>query len=183
MERIVQYNGIEIKYKITRKKVKNIILRIKPDCSVEVSANGRVSLKYIDSFVIRKGSFILSAIDNFKEAEKTISKPLYDDNEFIFIVEHLFENVYNQFINENINKPTLKFRLMKSRWGSCNFVKGIITINRNMIYCTQEQIYYVIVHEFAHLIVPNHSKEFYAVVEKYCKDYKRIRKELKNINF
>ncbi|MGN1131041.1 MAG: M48 family metallopeptidase [Ruminococcus sp.] len=42
-------------------------------------------------------------------------------------------------------------------------------------------MYYVIVHEFSHLIVPNHSKDFYSVVSEFCPNYKEIKKELNNI--
>jgi predicted metal-dependent hydrolase len=38
---------------------------------------------------------------------------------------------------------------------------------------------YVVVHELAHLIEMNHSKKFYAIVEKYLPDYKERRRMLK----
>lgn len=31
---------------------------------------------------------------------------------------------------------------------------------------------YVFIHEYAHFIVPNHSKDFYAVLEELMPDYK-----------
>lgn len=178
----VNYNGTIIKYNLERKKVKNINLRIKPDLSVSVSANKRVSMKYIDSFVLRKADFILEAIKKFKNAEKEPSVPNFSEEEFNNLINNEFNNTYNSFKEYNIIKPTLKLRKMKSRWGSCNYVKGIITLNTNLIYCTVEQIRYVIIHEFSHLIVHNHSEDFYNVVKKFEPDYKRIRKEMNKIN-
>lgn len=184
MLREVEYKGTTIKYNLTRKRVKNINLRIKPDCSVEVSASSRVSLKYIDEFIIRKGDFILKAITDFKRKESVIHTPKFSNVEFEIYVYNSFNNTYNLFKSRgfNIDKPQLKFRKMKSRWGSCNYVKCVITLNTNLIYCTREQIDYVIIHEFSHLIVPNHSSDFYDVVKMFCPDYKRIRKEMKGIN-
>lgn len=181
MIREVEYNGTTIKYNLTRKRVKNINLRIKPDLTVEVSANSRVSLKYLDEFVIKKGDFILKAFRDFNE--KTINKrtPTFTDEEFNAYIIERFEYTYSLFNSYNIDKPQLKFRKMKSRWGSCNFVNCIITLNTNLIYCTKEQIDYVIIHEFSHLIVPNHSKKFYDIVVQFCPDYKRIRKEMAGI--
>ena len=57
----------------------------------------------------------------------------------------------------------------------------IITLSTNLVYCSREQIYYVIVHEFSHLIVPNHSQDFYAIVERFVPDYKRIRRDMNRI--
>ena len=37
------------------------------------------------------------------------------------------------------------------------------------------------IHEFSHLIVPNHSKDFYRVLTEFCPNYKEIKKELSSI--
>ncbi len=181
MERIVEYKGNKIKYSLIRKKVKNINLRIKPDSTVIVSANSRVSLKYIDEFVKSKGDFIMKAIDNFS-IEKKPSEPLYTPEEFVDYIIREYEQVFLTFNNNyTIIKPQLKLKRMKSRWGSCNYTKGIIALSTNLIYCTEEQIRYVIIHEFSHLLIHNHSDAFYSIVKIYCPDYKRIRKEMNKI--
>ena len=181
MIREVEYNGTSIKYNLTRKRVKNINLRIKPDCSVEVSANNRVSLKYLDEFIIKKGDFILKAFEDFENKKAIELSPKYSYEEFETYVSERFGITYSMFKKFRIDRPQLKFRKMKSRWGSCNYVKCIITLNKNLIYCTKEQIDYVIIHEFAHLVVPNHSKDFYNIVSEFCPEYKRIRKEMAGI--
>ncbi|MCH5298266.1 MAG: M48 family metallopeptidase [Ruminococcus sp.] len=182
MVREVNYKGTIIKYDLQRKRVKNINLRVKPDLTVLVSANSRVGVKYIDDFVLRKSDFILSAIDKFKNISVTEPNPVFTLEEFTRFISDTFKNVYELFSAEYfINLPQLKMRTMKSRWGSCNYEKCIITLNTNLIYCTEEQINYVIVHEFSHLLVHDHSQNFYKIVQKYCPDYKRIRKEMNKI--
>ncbi|MGN0601365.1 MAG: M48 family metallopeptidase [Oscillospiraceae bacterium] len=66
---------------------------------------------------------------------------------------------------------------MKSRWGSCSS-EGNISINFDIIYRKPECLEYVAIHELCHLKHMNHSKDFWELVEKYCPDRKRIRKEL-----
>lgn len=181
MKREVIYKDKKIEYILERKRVKNINLRIKPDLSVHVSANKIVSVKYIDNFVLKKADFILDAIEKFK-SNKVPLVPKYTNEEFIDYIHSEFLRVYNLFKKYEISKPVLKLRKMKSRWGSCNFVKGIITLNTNLIYCSKEQISYVIIHEYSHLLVHNHSKDFYDIVVTYVPEYKRIRKEMNKIN-
>lgn len=73
-----------------------------------------------------------------------------------------------------IVEPTLKIRNMTSRWGSCMPSKNQITLNLQLIHYDEKFIEYVVYHEYAHLIQPNHSKAFYRVIEKYMPDYKKI---------
>ena len=181
MIREVDFKGNKIIYNLERKKVKNINLRIKSDLSVNVSAGKRVSTKFIDDFVISKGEFILKALEKFQNAQSNIAKPLYSKEEFSELISRIFEDVADKFTSKGISRPALKIRKMKSRWGSCNYTNKIITLSTHLIYCTEEQIEYVIIHEFSHLIVPNHSKDFYRVLTEFCPNYKEIRKELSNI--
>ncbi len=182
MIREVNYKGIAIKYDLQRKSVKNINLRVRPDLTVSVSANRRVKVKYIDDFVLRKADFILSSINFFKTNKIIGHGPEFTPEVFNNFVKDTFDKVCNLFmLYYNIQQPKLKMRTMKSQWGSCNYGKGIITLNTNLIYCTEDQIFYVIVHEFSHLIVHGHSQDFYKIVEEYCPDYKKTRKEMNRI--
>ena len=42
---------------------------------------------------------------------------------------------------------------------------------------------YVIIHELCHTRVKNHSGAFWLEVEKYCPNYRELRKKLKNREF
>ena len=68
--RTVKYNQSLIEYTLTRKRVKNLNLRIKPDGSVNVSAPAFVSVKQIDAFVLANAEKILSAQKRFEEKNK-----------------------------------------------------------------------------------------------------------------
>ena len=53
----------EIRWLLTRKKVRNINLRIKPDGIVYVSASKRVPIGYIEDFIRSKRDFIISGLE------------------------------------------------------------------------------------------------------------------------
>ena len=80
----------------------------------------------------------------------------------------------------NLDYEELKFRKMKSRWGSCSS-KRTITLNTELVKVKKELIDYVLVHELAHLVHMNHSREFHTFVDLYVENSKEIRKELKNV--
>ena len=87
---------------------------------------------------------------------------------------------YNyQKFEESIPFPTVKIRKMKTRWGVCNKKREYITLNSNLIKETIDKLDYVIIHELSHFVHFNHSKEFWALVGKYCPKHKEIRKELR----
>ena len=61
--RTIVSGGREIRWLLTRKKVRNINLRIKPDGIVYVSASKRVPVGYIEDFIRSKTEFIISGLE------------------------------------------------------------------------------------------------------------------------
>ena len=81
--------------------------------------------------------------------------------------------------DEKIPYPIIKVRGMKTRWGVCNRRDNSVTLNLELIKKDPMYLNYVIVHELSHFVHFDHSKAFWGVVEKYCPDYKIVRKKLK----
>lgn len=59
--RHIVIDGSDLSYELTRKRVKNVNMRIETDGTIAVSANGRVPLEFIDDFVISKRELIEKA--------------------------------------------------------------------------------------------------------------------------
>lgn len=91
--------------------------------------------------------------------------------------EHL-DRMYKKF-TKTIPYPNLKIRKMTTRWGVCNIKLKTVTLNLELIKRDSKYLDYVIVHELSHLIHPNHSREFWDLVEENIGDYKKYRKEMK----
>ncbi len=66
----------------------------------------------------------------------------------------------------------------KSRWGTCS-ADNEIRYTFRLLYCPKEVVEYVVIHELAHVRHKNHSKRFWQEVEKYCPDWRKKRKWLK----
>lgn len=74
-KRSVIVEGREIFYCLERKDVKNLNLRVRKDGSVLVSANEMVPCEEIDKFIHSKASYILKAVDHFREMAQYKPKP------------------------------------------------------------------------------------------------------------
>ena len=224
----------QFQYTLTRKTVKNLNMRVKPNGEIHVSANRFVPVKYIDEFVLSHEQTLSKALDKYEKIRANTLQPLqYVSGEkvrflgeelhllvevapiegvdkigqFLFLrvkdttdfskkekvmkkwfskmqVEIFLEickEIYPLFQPYGVKYPLVKIRNMKSRWGSCQPQKKIITLNGKMIAAPREAIEYVVLHEFAHFIHPNHSKDFYGLVEKLMPDWKERKAMLQGI--
>ena len=72
----------------------------------------------------------------------------------------------------------IKYRTMKTRWGSCIPEKKSITFNISLAQKDIECVEYVVVHELIHLIEPTHSTNFYRILEKNIPNWKILRKRM-----
>ncbi len=90
-------------------------------------------------------------------------------------------NIYYNNFSRKIPYPSLTIRKMSTRWGVCNHRIKRVTLNLELIKKDIACIDYVIVHELAHLVEGNHSKDFWDVVSENYPNYKEIRKKLKEV--
>ncbi len=118
-------------------------------------------------------------IDNkiFTKDSKSLNKFLTK-----YITSKFEERLYYWYdkFTQDIPRPSLRIRKMKTRWGVCNTKTKVITLNTELLKYPERCLDYVVVHELSHLIHPNHSKSFWKVVESYYPNYKEVRKELRD---
>ncbi len=112
-------------------------------------------------------------VKNKDTLEKWVKKQIKE------IFQAHLNSIYPKF-EENIPYPNLRIRKMKTRWGVCNKVSKTITLNSDLIRYSFDKLDYVIVHELSHFIHFNHSTSFWSLVQKYCPNYKKIRKEMRD---
>ncbi len=175
---------------INKKFNKNgLTLKIDKDLNLLVNCNFFMNQKYIYEFIDKNQDKILRML-NQKEEENEYyflgKKYEKIDNYDLFLkkntkkyTEEMIEDIVNNFTYK-LPKFSIRYRKMTTRWGVCNSKLKVITLNTLLIKKNLKYLNYVIVHELSHFIHQNHSKEFWKVVEENCKDYKQIRKDLRN---
>lgn len=211
--------------KITRKRIKNIILKVNDEGEVLISAPLKVPKEYIEKLIKEKEEWIrekLSLVQKRKQNSLTYNegeKFIYLGKEYLIEIKNsqkkicqlsqdkfiiyiqkntlenrkklvdrwIYENFYPYIIDLTMNigekigylPSVIKFRNMKTRWGSCNTIKKSITFNHQLYRKPIVVVEYVVLHELAHIPFPHHQKSFWSFVEKYMPDWKERRKLLK----
>ena len=145
-----------ISYLLTRKRVKNLNLRVR---------NGQVSLSMplgcpaeeADAMVRAKCRWIIQALER-QWAPGPELPPEPARRECLRL---------------------LRLRRMKSQWGNCHWRQGYITLNTALARCPETLRDYVALHELVHFVHPDHGPGFYGLMDRLMPDWRQRRKELR----
>jgi predicted metal-dependent hydrolase len=170
-----------MEYKLTRKRIKRINLYVKaPDGRVEVTAPLFTPKLVIDAFVLSKADWIRK-----KQAQMALSAASERPEEPISEAERaeLKERIARLLPawteRTGLKPSSWHVRSMRTRWGSCNTRTGRVNFALQLARKDDECLNYIILHELAHLRVPNHGPEFKAILDAHMSDWRRIRRKLK----
>jgi len=81
--------------------------------------------------------------------------------------------------NHGFSYNRVFIRNQKTRWGSCSS-KNNISLNMKLVKLPDELIDYVILHELVHTCKKDHSKAFWAEMDKLVGNGKKMAAQLKN---
>ena len=169
-----------MEYKIIESRRKTIAVQVNEDSEVIVRVPYNYPKVKIDEFVYVHKEWI----------EKAIIKQKQNSNRKLTLTEtdiKRLKDIANIIIPQKVSyyseimgvKPTgIKITSAKKRLGSCSGTNSLCFSYILMLYPDQA-INYVVVHELAHIVHHNHSKDFYNFVSKYICDYKKSEKLLK----
>ena len=101
-----------------------------------------------------------------------------------------YRNYLNESIPQYIKKwqPILNLQVnewgvksMKTRWGSCNVGAKRIWLSLELAKKDPLCLEYVIVHEMAHILEPNHGKGFIALMDKFIPNWRNFKDDLNKL--
>ena len=132
-----------------------------------------------DEVLLKRGFFHIQAVDDKPEHIAMLLEAWYRSKAAIYFAQ-VFEECWQLFAKKGAEKPVLKIRKMKTRWGSFSS-KGSVTLNLELIKAPRECIEYVVIHELCHLLHLNHGPAFYNLLEQLIPDWKKRKHRLETV--
>lgn len=164
------------------KRAKRLSISIRPFKPVRVAYPRRISIKKAKKYLLKNLSWAKKNLDYIKKIEKEHETTLNNKSK---ITKTQAKTILRNRLGELANIHGFKYnkvfiRNQKTRWGSCSNLNNI-NLNINLVSLTQELMDYVILHELVHTQIKNHSKKYWARLDKYvggrAKDFdKKLKK-------
>jgi predicted metal-dependent hydrolase len=164
-------------------RARRINVTVRRDGTVWVTKPRRASMREVEAFIRKCEEWIQRTQSKFAKLPKT-SKVESSQKQFKkyqgaargFAARRV--QYLNSFYGFRFSKITV--RNQKSRWGSCSH-KSTLSFNYRILFLPPELADYIIVHELCHLQEMNHSKYFWALVERTIPDHRARCKLLRKL--
>lgn len=72
----------------------------------------------------------------------------------------------------------VQVRCQRTRWASCSG-RGTISLNAKLLFLESRLVDHILLHELCHTVVPDHSRHFWALLERYDPDCAQHRRALR----
>ena len=171
-----------MEYKVIRSGRRSLAIEIK-DNAVIVRAPYFVSQRKIDGFVDSHSDWIekklAEAEKKCKEAENAVRLNEDEISELIGKAKTVIPEKVKYFADlMGVTYGRITLRRQKTKWGSCS-AAGNLNFNILLMLAPEYVLDSVIIHELCHRKEMNHSERFYGILYRYCPDYDKSRKWLK----
>ena len=175
-----EFNGIPVN--VIQSKRKTVSIQLKPS-GIILRAPDRLSQEEIRAFLVQKNSWIEKQQKLIAEQnEKLKDLPKFTPEEMQALTDKaaliIPEKVQHYAPLVGVDYGKITIRKQRTRWGSCSS-KGNLNFNCLLMLTPDEVIDSVVVHELCHRKHMNHSKAFYAEVERVFPEYQRCHTWLK----
>ncbi len=132
--------------------------------------------------VVRKENTLIILMkkpDDTAKRKKLLDQWILSESRKIFM--QVLDQTMADFSVLYPKRPDLKIRSMTSCWGNCHVNQNRITLNLHLAEAPLECIQFVIYHELCHFIHPDHSPNFYQLLETFCPEWKRLKSLLEEM--
>jgi predicted metal-dependent hydrolase len=175
MAQQVKINDLLISYDIDYRRIRYPRLEFKTGRLLLVlPKNHRNHERLIEKhkdWIYRRYSEIQAALKNAENIQLDLNRT---EDDFRCLVHSYVDKLEDEL---NVSVKQIKFRKMKSKWGSCSSERNI-TINTFLKYLPADFIEYVVFHEMVHLVEWKHNKRFWGLVSARFRGYKEYEKGL-----
>lgn len=163
-------------YTLIRSSRRSMAIEVRPGGEVLVRVPEKVSDRAARAFVAGYLDRVIKSVERMK-AQPRAEEP---DTEEIMRLRaragaEMPARVAYWCAKLGVKAEEVKITSAKRRWGSCSS-NGNICFSYLLMRCPNAFIDYVALHEAAHLVHRNHSRDFYALIEQHMPDYRERRK-------
>ncbi len=180
-----------MRFEVLRSDRRTISIEVRPDCRVFVRAPRGMSEGEIKRFVAEKWPWVkkhielqkkrmgidpdapLPSVPDVRPLSEEELKALKKEARGYFPARCTYWSVIM-----GLNFERVSIKAQKTRWGSCSAKKNL-NFNCLLMLAPEEIRDYVIIHELAHLVHMDHSKNLWALVARFCPGYKECRRWLR----
>ena len=153
-------------------------ITIRPDKTITVTIPRSGSISEAKQFLKSKISWIQKQLQKIDQHTQCRDMPDVDID-----LEKAQVDLFNRLDyfskKHSFSYNKAGFRCQKTRWGSCSGGNNI-SLNVNVSFLPEELQDYVLLHELVHTKVKNHSRKFWAELDKYTQGQaKELSKKLK----
>lgn len=162
------------------KRARYINISVKPFTGVRVAVPQGTSLQQAKDFVHSKEGWIQRHQERIKHLEQAHhefagSTSAIDEAQAI---SRLTTRVHQTAVRYGFSYNKLSIRSQRTRWGSCSS-KNNISLNIKLVLLPDELTDYVILHELVHTRVKNHTGVFWAQLERFVGDARKVNSQLR----
>lgn len=162
----------------------------------EIQDKLSINRKVIDyeEFLFFGKKYKLKKINGIKKIELSedyLFVPNLENNDILLKIKKWYIENANKILKERleyfadimqIDYSSVSICNNKTRWGSCDSARNI-KLNFRLLMLSHKAIDFVIIHELAHILEFNHSKDFYKIISLIMPTYKTQQRILKNSDY
>ena len=162
------------------RRAKRVIISVRTSKGARVAVPTRTSFKKALEFVYLKKKWIQKHLARIEQNENQ-RKAFLDPSLAIDKADakkRLADRLYHLAQEHGFTYNNVSIREQRTRWGSCSH-KNNISLNVKLVLLPKELIDYVMLHELVHTRIHNHSKKFWAELDRYIGNGKIMAKRLR----
>ena len=158
-------------------RAKHIIISIKSPSKIRIAVPVGIDFEKARKFAEKKEYWIEKQLAKFSNSTAISFLDTFTGEDLIDRKKYLTKRVDDLSKQHGFKYNKLRFKVMRTRWGSCT-AKNNISLNILMAHTSKKLQDYIILHELAHTRIKNHSNSFWALMDRITGHAKAINKEL-----
>ena len=162
------------------KRARNLNISVTPSKPVRVSVPLGVSFDKAKGIVHARLSWIRKHSEKMKVLARGHNSKLIDVSHMSYAQKkrQLIKKVVESAKHRGFTYNKIFIRNQKTLWGSCSF-RNNISLNIKLLQLPDKLINYIILHELLHTRIKNHSRNFWAELDKLVGDGKTLSSQVR----